>query len=104
MFVKSGIDIDGSSQQAHLVKDVIKPVLPKLDFQKGFQKGHTFRPFESPNELKLLKSDLYYINSPNNRIDPMFSPSSLLPNSCRIQLDRRVEHHGNHSYVTERPA
>lgn len=104
MFVKSGIDVDGSSQQAHLVKDVIKPVMPKLDLVKGFQKLQTFRPVESPHELKLLKSDLYYVSSPNNRVDPMFSPSSLLPNSCRIQLDRRVEHQANHSYVTERPA
>lgn len=95
--------IDMNKQQSHLVtspKDIMKTGLPKLDFYKNLR---TFKPIESPHELGLLKSDVYYINSPNARFEPMFSPSTLLPNSCRIQRDKKSEHGGTYGYATERP-
>lgn len=101
MFVQSGIDIDGS--QAHLVTSPLKdkPNLPRLDFR-----GANKRPIASPHELNLLKSELYYMNSPNNANyygDPLTSPAMLLPNSCRVTLDRRSDRGSSGAIASARP-
>ena len=107
-FAGSGIDLDGSAEQAHLVvspENKFKHVLPPLNL-RGSSRNPSLRSMgiTSPHELKLLKSEVYYVNSPNTR-DPMMSPNNLLPNSCRITFDKRSYDQGSYPYVaTERRA
>jgi len=105
-FAGSGIDIDGSTEQAHLVlspENKMRNILPPLNL-RGSNRHPSIRSLgiTSPHELKMLKSEVYYINSPNAR-DPMMSPQTLLPNSCRINFDKRSSDQYSYPYVaTER--
>ena len=58
--------------------------------------------FASPHDFNLLKSELYYSNSPNLlNSDNQLSPSPMLPNSCRVTLNKRQSENIG-SYATAR--
>lgn len=98
--MKSGIDLDGSTDQAHLVSsptNLFKPYLPK-SIALGNKNHLNLRAIESPNDLKKLRSEVYYINKPKRGSDA----SIQLPNSCRIAFDK--EENMGYPYMTARPA
>lgn len=97
------MDIDGSIEQVQLVsspQDTFKPILPRLNL--GKTRGPNFKPYGA-NDLKGLKSDVFYVNSPQAKYpDALMSPASLLPNSCRINMEKRGDQYPYPYIATER--
>jgi len=103
IFAGSGIDMDGSNDQTELVSsprntNLFKPILPPLNI--GGTRSSNFKAFGA-NDLKGLKSEVYYVNSPQAR-DALMSPAALLPNSCRINMEKRGDQYPYNYIATER--
>ncbi len=80
--------------------NTFKPILPRLNI--GGTRGADYKSY-GLNDLKGLKSDVFYVNSPQAKYpDTMMSPVSLLPNSCRINMEKRGDQYPYPYIATER--